>query len=97
MRWRGRRKSSNIEDRRGQRPGGGMRLPIGGKGLGGGIGTIVIILVAMYFGVDPSMFLGDGSGSPLGQSSSSQPYQPSAQEQELADLVSVVLADTEET
>ncbi|GAB4186202.1 MAG: neutral zinc metallopeptidase [Wenzhouxiangellaceae bacterium] len=98
MRWRGRRKSSNIEDRRGQRTGGGMRLPVGGKGLGGGIGTIIIILVAMYFGVDPSMFLGGGSGAPLGQSSSSQqPYQASPEEQELADLVAVVLADTEVT
>ena len=48
MRWRGRRRSSNIEDRR------GSRAP---KLVGGGIGTIALVLVAMYFGVDPTPLL----------------------------------------
>lgn len=96
MRLRGRRKSTNIEDRRGRSGGGGMRLPIGGKkGLGGGLGTIVLVLVALYFGVDPSLFLG-GDGVSVGGGANA-PRQSSAEEQQLADLVSIVLADTEDT
>ena len=48
MRWAGRRGSSNIEDRRGTRF----------RGAGGiGLGTIVLALVALYFGQDPSVVL----------------------------------------
>ena len=54
MRWKGSRRSSNIEDRRGQRRRGGL--------VGGGLSTIVLILVALYFGVDPT-FLIEGLGS----------------------------------
>lgn len=82
MRWRGRRQSTNIEDRRGTRT--------GSKMLGGGIGTIALVLVAMYFGVDPT-FLIDGMQS----SSTSQTYTPSPRENELAQMVGVVVADTE--
>lgn len=61
MRMDGMRESDNVEDRR---RGGGARLA-----LGGGMGTIVIVLIAMFFGVDPSQFLGGGgSGNPFGQS-----------------------------
>lgn len=83
MRWRGRRQSTNIEDRRGTRTGSRM--------LGGGIGTIVLVLVAMYFGVDPS-FLIDGMQS----ASTSQTSAPSPRENELAQMVGVIVADTEE-
>ena len=55
MRWTGGRRSRNVEDRRGRR--------IGRKTAGGGIGVIVIALIAMYFGVDPSVFLNQ-QGSP---------------------------------
>ena len=102
MRWRGRRRSTNVEDRRGR--GGGLGLPLGGKGLGGGIGTLIVILVALYFGVDPSVFLaGNNAGSGLpGDAGANRRYQPgaheaSAHEEELAELVAVVLADTEDT
>jgi hypothetical protein len=62
---------------------------------GGGIGIILLALVAMYFGVDPSLILNVGDAlQPPTESSS---YQPSAEERELADFVSVVLADTEDT
>jgi predicted metalloprotease len=66
---------------------------------GGGLGTIVLILVALYFGLDPSVIMDQsqvpspGSGMP----SSSAPYQASPAEERLADFVSVVLADTEDT
>ena len=88
MRWRGGRRSSNIEDRRGSRT--APRL------LGGGIGTIVLVLVAMYFGVDPTPLL---QGMQSGQSASTSGTQPSAEDLKndpLADMVSVVIADTED-
>ena len=88
MRWRGGRRSSNIEDRRGARK--------GPKLLGGGIGTIVLILVAMYFGVDPTPLL---QSMQSGQSASTAGTRPTAEELEndpLADMVSVVMADTED-
>lgn len=65
MRWRGRRQSSNIEDRRsgGFRPGfgrGGMRIPVRAGG-GGGIGFIVIVLVIwLVFGINPLQLLDGG-------------------------------------
>jgi predicted metalloprotease len=64
---------------------------------GGGIGVVVLALVAMYFGVDPSVILNQGGsmlGEPTQQTSS---YRPSPEEEQLAQFVSVVLADTEET
>lgn len=88
MRWRGGRRSTNIEDRRGQRA-----AP---KMLGGGIGTIIIILLAWYFGIDPTPLLQSTQSS--GQSS--QPgVQPTAEDlrnDPLADMVSVVVGDTED-
>jgi len=88
MRWRGGRRSSNIEDRRG--------ASRGPKLLGGGIGTIVLVLVAMYFGVDPTPLL---QGMQNSQSASTSGTRPTAEELKndpLADMVSVVIADTED-
>ena len=56
MRLDDQQESSNVEDRRGSV--GGSR--IGGKSIG--IGTIALALVAMYFGVDPSVVLNMGQG-----------------------------------
>ncbi len=89
MRWKTGRRSQNVEDRRGMR--------VSRRGLaGGGIGTVVIVLVALYLGVDPGVIM---QSLPQGEMSqpSSEPYQPSPAEQELAEFVSVVLADTEDT
>ena len=57
MRFDNSRESSNVEDRRG---GGG--LPVGGRSIG--IGTIVLALVAMYFGVDPGVVLNQTAVAP---------------------------------
>lgn len=56
MRLDGERESGSIEDRRGRR--------IGGRGIavGGGLGTIVLLLVGMLLGVDPSVILSGGGG-----------------------------------
>ncbi len=86
MLWKGRRESDNIEDRRG--------VSRGGLALGGGLGTLVILLAAMFFGVDPRDLLQQTGGQPA---SSAQPGRPaSAGEDELKHFVSVVLADTED-
>lgn len=88
MRWKGGRRSSNIEDRRGSGRRGGL--------VGGAIGTIVIILIGLYLGVDPS-FLLEGMQSASVPSSTGRP--PSAEElanDPIADMVSVVVADTED-
>jgi uncharacterized protein len=85
MRWAGRRGSSNIEDRRGTRF----------RGAGGiGLGTIVLALVALYFGQDPSVVLQNVQPS---QQAEQVPYEESADEAQLREFISVVLADTEDT
>ncbi len=86
MRWQGRQGSSNIEDRR------GVRF---GRAGGIGIGTIVLALIAIYFGQDPSVVL--QGVQPSAPTSQEGPYQESAEEGQLREFVSVVLADTEET
>jgi uncharacterized protein len=89
MRWESGRRSSNVEDRR------GIRIPGGFKG--GGIGIIVLALVAMYFGIDPSVILNPEGQQEGGQPATSTEYTPTAEENQLADFISVVLADTEDT
>jgi hypothetical protein len=89
MRWRTGRRSRNIEDRR--------RIRVPRKVAGGGIGIVVIALIAMYFGVDPTIFLSQQNSpiSSINIPSSSRPISPA--ENQLAEFVSVVLADTEDT
>jgi predicted metalloprotease len=87
MRLDGERESGNIEDRRGR--GGG--LPIGIAG--GGLGTIALVVLALLFGVDPSVILsGDGP-----ESNVSQPGAPPDPAQEgQRRFVAQVLATTED-
>lgn len=89
MRWERGRRSENIEDKRGMR--------MGGRGLaGGGIGAIVLALVAMYFGVDPSVVLNQAGGLAGAPQETSAPASSSPEEARLKDFMSVVLADTED-
>lgn len=88
MRWKDGRRSGNVEDRRGVR--------LSGKAKGGGIGLLVLVLVGLFFGIDPSLILQLG-GNMTGPSVQESQYAPSEAENELADFVSVVLADTEDT
>lgn len=100
MKWVGRRQSGNVDDRRGSGGGGGRGF--GGFGIPGGLfskGGIVVILIIVVVswisGVNPLQLLQqvDNGG---GNYSNNQTYTPSAQEEELANFVRVVLADTED-
>src|SRR5262245_11534416 len=85
MRWSGRRESDNIEDRR------GIRI---GRAGGIGLGTIILALIAVYFGQDPSFLLQNTQSPPTEEQ---VPYDESQSEAQLRHFVGVVLADTEQT
>jgi len=90
VRWEDERRSENVEDERGR--------SFGGVGMvGGGIGTIVIVVVALLLGVDPRALLQQlPSGSDV-PAQTQRPVPSSPEEDKLKDFVSVVLADTEDT
>jgi predicted metalloprotease len=84
MRWKGRRESDNVEDRRGRNT----------KGMvGGGIGSLILILAIYFLGGDPSQIM---NTSQFDDQSTSSNYEGTAEENELAQFVSVVLAETED-
>jgi predicted metalloprotease len=92
LRWRNPRRSGNIEDRR------GMRVPT--KAVGGGIvGLILLIITLVLSGGNPGMIFNDntnvGINTPASYYEGTTPI--SQEERELADFVSIVLADTEDT
>lgn len=93
MRWKDGRRSSNVEDRRS----GGTRVgKRRGFGIRGGILGLIIGAGAIYMGVDPRIvmsLLSGGSSGPV----TTQQYQPTAEENQLADFTKVVLAETEDT
>lgn len=81
MRWSGRRQSGNVEDRRGR--------PVRGLAVGGGLGTLLLVLLFAFLGGDPEMLLqqpGAGPGA----------VAPDGAQEELKQFVAVVLADTED-
>jgi len=82
VKWRGLPGSTNVEDRRGT----GSKMAIGGGA------AIIIMLVAALLGGDPGAVLDSLQNANQG---SGTPYVETAEEKELADFVSVVLADTE--
>lgn len=89
MRWQRGRRSQNVEDRR------GMRISRRGAA-GGGIGLLVLVIAALFFGVDPSDFISQTpSTTTTGPPSINRPS--SAGQDQLSEFVSVVLADTEDT
>jgi len=96
MQWRGRKQSSNVEDRR--RSGQGRRRVPGGVKGKLGIGTVIIVIIALLLGENPLQFinLGDVSAG-LGQTQQTQYDQPvNTDEEELASFVKVVLQETED-
>ncbi len=96
MRWQLGRRSQNIEDRRGGGGGlpGGMRIPIGGRSVGGGLGILAIALIAMLFGVDPSFLLSGLSEGPMAPADQPAP-QSGAPDDQAGAFVAAVLGETE--
>jgi uncharacterized protein len=94
MRWREARRSDNVEDRRGMSMRRGVR--VGGMG---GLGILLLAVVAMLLGVDPRALF-QGGPTVDSPSVSVPPTQgrggPVSGSDELRDFVAVVLADTEE-
>lgn len=92
MKWEGNRRSGNVEDRRGQRGGGGFGF--GGRSIG--IGTIVLaILGFVFFGVNPLTTIGVLSGAG-GSPQVQQPAPAPPANDPQGAFVSTVLADTED-
>jgi predicted metalloprotease len=85
MRWIGRRQSENVEDRRGLTP---KRV------VGGGIGTLVILLLVWLLGGNPLEVLQNMPQTEQG--SVSEPTVGTEEENQLAQFVGVVLGDTED-
>src|SRR5262245_56050282 len=91
MRWEGNRQSENVEDRRGR----GAPMMVGG-----GLSTIVILLLVWFLGGDPMALLQQlNQGGPPGQAGPLIPGGPGADpevDDRQKEFVSVVLADTED-
>jgi uncharacterized protein len=89
VRWRGGRRSGNVIDRRSAGP--------ARRFAGGGIGVILVIVIGMYLGVDPTLLLQGLESASVPPAGSEAPA--SAEDlanDPLADMVSVVIADTED-
>ena len=85
MRWDNRRKSSNVEDRRGR--------GIAGKSImGGGLGILIFIIYSLMGG-NPGDLINDPSILNPGNNNE---YIETKEDREMADFVSVILADTED-
>jgi predicted metalloprotease len=89
MQWQMGRRSDNIEDRRG--------VGMGGVAIGGGLGTVVLIVVALFLGVDPRMLLQGGDTSVGVAPPGVEQRAPAPGEDKAKDFISVILADTEDT
>ena len=83
MKWRNPRESSNVQDRR------GMRLPA----IGGGLGGLVVLVIALLFGADPGAVLNGNTNTATDTDGAGL----SEEDRQLGKFVSVVLADTEDT
>ena len=88
METKGRRKSSNVDDRR------GMSKGVIGGGIGG-VGIIIAIIFTLLNGGDAGDVLNQINPGQIENGSNTE-YAPTAEEEELAEFVSVVLADTED-
>jgi predicted metalloprotease len=90
MQWKGRRQSANVEDRR--------KVSGGQAAIGGGIGAIILTLLGLFLGgqFGGNIFGDSGIGMPTGGGGSTTTVSLTAQQVEMGEFVSVVLADTED-
>lgn len=89
MRWEGRRKSENVEDRRGMRP---ATMAVGGIG-------ILILIIGTLLGVDPrqlQQLIGNAPGGAGGGGAAAQERELTPAEIRTRDFAATVLAFTEE-
>ncbi|HET7006984.1 MAG TPA: neutral zinc metallopeptidase [Candidatus Binatia bacterium] len=87
MRLDNEQESQNIEDRRGSRVTKGLA--------GGGIGSLAILLIAMFFGIDPSAILQGGGGTESRVPEQARPDQQAGVPDEGREFVSRVLGSNE--
>ena len=85
MKWENLKRSANVEDRRG---GGGRGMALAG----GGIGTVILVVAGLFFGIDPGTLLGGAEQA----SGPAPPVEQTAEQREQADFVAAVLGSTEE-
>src|SRR5881394_36278 len=87
MLWRGQRQSENIEDQRGG-------FGRGGLAIGGGLGGVVVLIIALLLGADPRQLLQQNpGGAPAGTQTSQSGRAPN---DEMKQFVASVLASTED-
>ncbi|HSS18827.1 MAG TPA: neutral zinc metallopeptidase [Pyrinomonadaceae bacterium] len=87
MRWADQRESDNVEDRRG--------ISTGRVAVGGGLGTLVIVIIALLLGADPRQLLQQAPNTPGTDVRSERTVNP--EQDQLKKFVSVVLAKSEDT
>jgi len=93
MRWRGGRRSENIEDRRATRLPGGVGGTVGISGLG----LVIVLVLGLLFGQNPLELLALlAQGGGLSTVQDEAPPGGAAPTDEAAEFVSVVLASTED-
>jgi predicted metalloprotease len=83
------RRSDQVEDRRGMSVGRGVA--------GGGIGLVVVVLVAMFLGIDPSAILEGVMAPNAGQQTARVETRAPSREDKMGDFVAAVLGSTEDT
>ncbi|MEM1249146.1 MAG: neutral zinc metallopeptidase [Acidobacteriota bacterium] len=94
MKWRGRRVSTNVDDRRGQSP---RRGPVGRRGAGVGCGGLLLVLVLSFLtGNDPLQLLEAIGGEQASTQGVPREVPSAAPQDELGEFAGVVLAETED-
>ncbi|WP_417352139.1 neutral zinc metallopeptidase [Flavobacterium alkalisoli] len=88
MKWKGRRESGNVDDRRGMS---------GGKiAAGGGVIAIIVVLLNMFMGGDSTEVINEINNQLQQQTTTEEPVPLSAHDEEMGRMVKVILADTED-
>ena len=90
MRWEGREQSTNVEDRR------GMAMAAGSLAVGGGFGTIVLIIIVMFLGGNPQQLLEQVGQQQAQSTTQSNRTSDNDADAKLVEFVSVVMKDTED-
>jgi predicted metalloprotease len=87
MDWEGREESENVEDRRGLGKKAGLAI--------GGVGGVVVLILALILGINPQQLLGPGGPVPPGGPGGQPEGRADPAEQRMASFTKVVFHDTE--